>query len=243
VDAFGMKLVAVGDTIYSMHPHATARDAFREHLRFVLGADWWEEQAKKHPMARHPIARWHAHVEELINNAERDDLGRSLVDADGIFTAYMTLAYDLWIVRDNIRFEASIVDRLRRREAFAGVRYELLVAETFVRANFAVEPEDETDSQTKHAEFVTTHRDTGLAIAVEAKARDRRPSDRNPTKVGMADHLTNAAKKASRDKPYAVFVDVAMPPHQEQKPNWLDEIATDLEDVVAKNGGLPGPFD
>jgi hypothetical protein len=115
VDAFGKKLVGVGDTIYSMHPHSTALDAFREHLRLTLGDGWWQQEATQHPLAQHAIARWQAHVDGLMRDADRDELGRCLVPSDAIMSAYMTPAYDLWIVRDNIRLQARITDRLRCR--------------------------------------------------------------------------------------------------------------------------------
>jgi hypothetical protein len=108
-----------------------------------------------------------------MRDADRDELGRCLVTSAEIMSAYMTLAYDLWIVKDNVRLHARVIDRLQRRSDFAGVRYELLVAATFVRANFAVEPDDETDNRTSHPEFVAMHRETGFIVAVEAKARDR----------------------------------------------------------------------
>lgn len=243
VDAFGKKLVGVGDTIYSMHPYSTALDAFREHLWLTLGDDWWQQEAKKHPLAQHAIAHWQAHVDDLMRDADRDELGRCLVPPDAIMSAYMTLAYDLWIVKDNVRLQARIIDRLRCRGDFVGVRYELLVAATFVRANFAVEPEDETDNRTSHPEFVATHRETGFVVAVEAKARDRRLSDRTPDKVGMTDRLDNAAKKAPKDNPYVVFVEIAMPREDADRPSWTDEISADVQHIVRKYGGSPGPFD
>lgn len=243
VDAFGKKLVGVGDTIYSMHPHSTALDAFREHLRLMLGEDWWQREAKKHLLAQHPIARWQAHVNDLTRDADHDELGRCLVASDAIMSAYMTLAYDLWIVRDNVRLQARIIDRLRSRSDFAGVRYELLVAATFVRANFAVEPEDETNNRTSHPEFVATHRETGFVVAVEAKARDRRLTDRAPDKVGMTDRFDDAAKTAPKDKPYAVFAEIAMPHEDADRPRWTDEISADVQHIIEKYGGPPGPFD
>lgn len=243
VDAFGKKLVGVSNTIYSMHPHATALDAFREHLRLTLGDDWWQQETQRHPLAQHAIARWQAHVDDLMRHADRDDMGRCLVTPDAIMNAYMTLAYDLWIVKDNVRLQTQIIDRLRRRSDFAGVRYELLVAATFVRANFAVEPDDETDNRTSHPEFVATHRDSEFVVAVEAKARDRRLSDRNPVRVGITDRLDDAAKKAPKDKPYVVFAEIAMPHEDADRPSWTDEISADVQHIVKKYGGWPGPFD
>lgn len=243
VHSFGKKLVGIGNTIYSMHPHATALDAFREHLRLTLGDEWWQRETTKHPLAQHRVARWQAHVDELMRDADKDDMGRCLVMPDAIMTAYMTLAYDLWIVRDNVRLQALVIDRLRRRNDFAGVRYELLVAATFVRANFAIEPEDETDNRTSHPEFVATHRETGFVVAVEAKARDRRLSDRSPARVGITDRLDDAARKAPKDKPYVVFAEVAMPHDDANRPSWTDEVSADVQHIVKKYGGWPGPFD
>jgi hypothetical protein len=173
-----------------------------------------------------------------------DARGRYSIPRDGILTAYMTLAYDLHTIRQNIDFQARIVERLRQRDGFAGFRYELLVAATFVRAGFRVQPEDETDNSRRHPEFIATHKKTGFVVAVEAKARNRRPSDRNPARVGVEDHIADAATKAPKDMPYAVFVDVAMPPQERGKPpSWVDEVDQTVKDVVNKHGGFPGPFD
>jgi hypothetical protein len=65
------------------------------------------------------------------------------------------------------------------------MRYELLVAAAFVRAGFDVAPEDESDSSRSQPEFVATHCETKFTIAVEAKARSRRPTDRNPERAGI----------------------------------------------------------
>jgi hypothetical protein len=179
-----------------------------------------------------------------MRNETPDERGRYLIPRDGVMSAYMTLAYDLYIVRQNISFQKRIVERLRQRDGFIGFRYELLIAATFVRAGFLVEPEDETDRSRRHPEFIATHKHTGFVVAVEAKARNRRPSDRNPARAGVDDLIADAATKAPKDKPFAVFVDVAMPPGQRDKPpSWVDEVDQTVKDVVNKHGGMPGPFD
>ena len=58
-------------------------------------------------------------------------------------------------------------------DQFQGVRYELFVAATCIRAGFDIAYEDETDKTKKHPEFVATHRLTGQKISVEAKRRHR----------------------------------------------------------------------
>jgi len=243
-DAWGKKLIGVGNRIYFNAAETSFSDFLINYLRETLGLDWWKEEMAKPLAGRHQIAQWQSHAEELMRAEKPDERGRYLIPLDGLVTAYMTLAYDLYIVKDNIRFQESMIDRLRRRNDFVGVRYELLVAATFVRAGFQVEPEDETDPRTKHPEFVATHRASKFVVAVEAKARNRRPSDRSPERVGVDDLIANAAEKAPKDKPFAVFVDVAMPPEpRDQPPSWVNEVDQVVKDTVEKHGRMPGPFD
>jgi hypothetical protein len=243
-EAFGHKLIAVGSRIYSTDRSVSFPEFLISYLRGTLGERWWNEEAGKPLIARHQIAQWEAHAAELARAQKPDHRGRSSIPRDGLVSAFMTLAYDLYIVRDNIKFHEGVLDRLRRRNDFVGVRYELLVAATFVRAGFQVEPEDESDAKSKHAEFLATHRSTKFAVAVEAKARNRRPSDRKPQRAGVDDLIANAAEKAPGNKPFAVFVDVAMPPEERDKPaSWANEVDQVVQGVVAKKGGPPGPFD
>lgn len=242
-DAWGKKLVTVGNRIYfNDDPTISFSDFLQVHLRDTLGVDWWKEETAKPLIARHPIAQWQAHAEGL-RQAEPDEQGRFLITRDGVVSAFMALAYDLYVVRDNVEFQERVVNRLRLRDAFVGVRYELLVAATFVRAGFSVKPEDESSPLT-HPEFVATHRKTGFSMAVEAKARNRRQSDRNPTKIGVDDLVAKGATQGPGDKPFALFVDVAMPPDDPMgPPSWLSDAAQTVKTVLEKHVGLKPPFD
>lgn len=244
VEAQGKRLVGVGNRIYSVDPRVGFQDFLRNYLRDTLGDAWWKTELSKPVIARHRVAQWQAHAEELMTSETPDELGRYSVPNDGQLIAYMTLAHDLFIVRQNTRFQDDIIERLRRHDGLAGVRYELLVAATFVRAGFTVEPEDESDGSTRHPEFVATHRETGFVVAVEAKARNRTPG-KIPTSAGVYDHVENAAGKAPKDKPFVLFVDVAMPPKDPlaDRPSWFEEVDETVRTVVDKNGGYPGPFD
>jgi SEC-C motif-containing protein len=243
-EAFGKRLVGAGNAIYSVDPKASFEDFLRDYLRETLGPDWWKGEMAKPVLGRHQIAQWQAHAEELMRGEAPDERGRYSIPRDGVMTAYLTLAYDLHTIRQNIAFQERIVERLRQRDGFTGFRYELLVAATFVRAGFRVKPEDETDGRKRHPEFIATHKQTGFAVAVEAKARNRRRTDRNPARVGVDDLIADAATKAPKDMPYVVFVDVAMPPgERDQPPTWGDEVDQAVKAVIDKHGGAPGPFD
>jgi hypothetical protein len=244
VEAWGKRLVGVGNRIYSVDPKAGSQDFLRDYLRDTLGDAWWKNELSKPVIARHRVAQWQAHAEELMRGETPDELGRYLIPNDGRLIAYVTLAHDLFIIKQNTRFQENIIERLRNHNDFAGVRYELLVAATFVRAGFSVEPEDESDGSKRHPEFVATHRASGFVVAVEAKARNRAGTT-TPTTAGVYDHVQDAAGKAPKDKPFALFVDVAMPPKDPtaDRPTWFEEVDGTVRTVVDKNGGYPGPFD
>jgi hypothetical protein len=244
VNAFGKRLVGIANGIYQVDERSSFFDVLRGHVQEVLGPEWWEAERGKPAIALHPIARWEAHALSLIENGERKEDGRVIVTLDGLFIAYMCLAYDLFVVRNNTTFFKGIVERLRLRDSFAGVAYELLVAAIFARAGFELFPEDEKTSPPKPPEFTAVDRETKFAVAVEAKSRNRRQSDTNPERVQMDEHISDAAKKSHGSKPFVVFLDVAMPPlpsdvAMPEAPAWLDEVNTSLAAVRDENGDSP----
>jgi hypothetical protein len=112
-----------------------------------------------------------------------DEHGRYAIPRDGIVMAYLTLAYDLYVVRQNIRFQEVILDRLRRRIDFVGVRCELLVAATFARAGFHVDPEDESDSKVRHPEFIATHKATKFVLLSRREREIAGPAIETPREL------------------------------------------------------------
>jgi len=120
--------------LYSIDPSDSFWAFLRDHLHDSFGAEWWQEEMTKHPAGRHPFAQWEAHAQELMRDKVPDERGRYFLARDGLISAYLTLAYDLYVVKHNIRFKEQVLERLRHRDQFTGVRYELLVAATFVRA-------------------------------------------------------------------------------------------------------------
>lgn len=209
VDAWGKRLVGVGSRIYfNKDPEISFSDFLQTYLRGTLGPEWWKAEAAKPVIARHPIAKWQTHAEELMRGETRDERGRYSIPNDGLISSFMSLAYDLYIVRDNVKFQEAIVDRLKRSNHFSGVRYELLVAATLVRAGFSLEPEDDA-SLKPHPEFVATDKATKFVVAVEAKARNRRQNDLHPAKAQVDELVDKAAGQGHKGKPFALFVDVA----------------------------------
>jgi len=163
----------------------------------------------------------------------------------GPFAAYLSLAYDLYILRDNQSMQGDIIRRLKINDQFQGARYELFVAATCVKAGFGIAYEDEKDKSKKHPEFIATHKETGQKIAVEAKSKHRegvlgqagkRKRDEE-VRIRVGGLINDAIEKTS-EYPLVIFVDVNLPPsissQMEVKPpnalsKALDQVKKDAD--------------
>jgi hypothetical protein len=154
--------------------------------------------------------------------------------------ALVLLAYDLYVLRDNGKLQDEVVQRIRQRDQFYGARYELFVAATFIRAGFDFAYEDESDTKVKHAEFIAKHRESGLTVAVEAKARRRTvkiPFDLASIRPGVRELLMNAAQKKPAH-PLVVFLELNLPPEPtDQPPSWMSHVDEVVKEIVPDAGG------
>jgi hypothetical protein len=237
----GQKLVAVGNTVFFSEKWRTFPDFLVGYARHALGSGWGQNEIAKPAAERHPIVRWYQHFCEIQKGALRNASGIYEIKADGVSSAFMVLAYDLYVLRHHDKLQEQVLRRLRRHDQFFGARYELFVAATFIRAGFDIEYEDEDDPSKKHPEFIGTHRATNFRIAVEAKAKHRtdvKLGDETP-KASVKRLLVNAARKRAVD-PYAVFVEVNLPPDPgTSPPSWMPEVYQTVDEVAAAEGGHP----
>jgi hypothetical protein len=136
----------------------------------------------------------------------------------GPLLAYLTFAYDLYIVDHNARLDVRLLERLKLKDQFQGARHELFAEATCLRAGFQIEREDESDRSSRHAEFTATHKATGMKISVEAKSKHRpgvlgRAGTREPEdslSLRFGKFLNDAVAK-NAPNPLVVFMDVNMP--------------------------------
>lgn len=138
---------------------------------------------------------------------------------NGAFSAYILLAYDLYVLKDNQALQDDIIRRLKIPDQFQGARHELFATATCIRAGFSIEFEDEKDRSRKHPEFIAKHKQTGQKIAVEAKSKHRkgilghqgvRKAD-SEIKLDVTSLINKAVKKGT-DIPLIIFVDTNLPP-------------------------------
>jgi hypothetical protein len=235
----GHRLVAVGSRVYFDQNWNTFVDFLVFYLEDVMSREWWIEQSARPTPEQHPLIHWHAHMVKLSAALPREPNGLIFAAPDGLMSAYLLLAYDLYVLRNNGKLQSEVVQRLRHRDQFHGARYELFVAATFTRAGLQFEYDDETDGSRKHPEFVATDA-AGLAMAVEAKARQRplgSAEDLVTIRPAVRDLLLNAAKKLEED-PMVVFLEVNLPPHADLLVwgNHLDEV---VKDITSEKGQCP----
>ena len=251
----GYKFVAVGGTLHYSSEWRNFTDFLVDYVKptlsQALGPEWYPAERAKAPEMRHPIVRWYEAFCELGANATRNADGFLEAAPDGQTQAYLSLAYDLYVVGDNARLQTEVIRRLRDPAHFQGARYELGVAATMLRAGFTIEFEDESDSSRRHPEFVAAHRATGARVAVEAKSRRRRGvlgwvgprPDPAAVQLSVGELLKSACEKTT-DLPLIVFIDANMPPEMANKDfgRWVNELHDTLP-RVAHGFGAAGVFE
>ena len=168
----------------------------------------------------------------------------------GAMAAYINIAYDLFVLADNLKLQQEVVRRLKDTKLFQGARYELFVAACCIRAGYIINYEDESDRTSKHPEFLGRHKHSNQVIAVEAKSRHRQgilgqagSSEEGELKADVGKLLNKAiAKKPSH--PFVIFVDLNLPPSPAGEiPEWLQKELVETVDRIGKiNGAPPDPF-
>lgn len=218
-DNNGYKFVAVGSRVHYSKNWKTFPDFLENNLAGSLGKEWGDAQLKLPLESRHQIMKWYDGMCRFKQKQKPNKEGLYEVIPNGTFSAYIHLAYDLYILKDNQALQEEIIRRLKISDQFQGARYELFVTATCIRAGFSIVFENEKDGSTKHPEFMATHKETGQRIAVEAKSRHRIGilgyqegyTHNGPIRLDVTSLINKALKKAG-DFPFVVFVDTNLPP-------------------------------
>jgi hypothetical protein len=243
------KLVAVGSTIHWSKGWKTFPDFLFDNIKTVLGVDWGTAELKKSLAERHVVLQWYDALCRFQAAHPHGPEGIAEGVPDGPSMAYLSLAYDLYVLADHLVLQERLVARLKHPDQFQGARYELAVAATMIRAGFDLEHEDETDSTRPHTEFIATHRETGQKLAIEAKSRHRpgvlgqkgQLKTREEFRMGIRGLLRDAIAKAPA-LPYVIFIDANMPPEiaLEEQERWLGEVqeAVVLSDPALRNAAF-----
>lgn len=216
----GFRFIAIRGELYYA-PENESRyftDILLRLIQWVFGREWWESELAKPHGQRHQAFEWRAKAMIFMQRQPRTADGIYVATMTGPMLAYYTFAYDLFVVKDNGRLDARLLERLKRPNEFQGARHELFAEATCIRAGFDIEHENEADGSTRHAEFTAVHRATGQKVSVEAKSKHRpgiygQPGEREP--VGShylpVHRLLKDAIAKNAPHPLVVFLELNLP--------------------------------
>ncbi len=238
------QIVAVGNTIYHSPKWKTFPDFLSDYLRSILDPVWGNAELAKPFTDRHPIVQWHDAFARYQQKTIKTPGVVHSAPVIGIVTCYLGLAYSLYLLAHNVELQNRLIRRLKDPGNFQGAYYELIIANTLIRAGFSLTLEDETDGKSKHCEFAAVSKETGKRYWVEAKMRSVSgllgkndqdgTSDTKPTSR-LIRHLNLALAKPAADE-RLIFIDLNADAEFDPngKPVWIDKAATLLEQYEAK---------
>lgn len=221
----GARVEAVGNRLFLDRPPNEPFHEFlmRGVLPATLGDEWFAEQDGLPEKDRHPVWHWLRDFEALYRGPRPDDArneggGVWSIEPDAPLQALLSLAYDIYLTTHTGALPERLIERLRSREHFQGVAYEIHVAGIFARTGFEIDWQHAPSIP--HPEFVAIDKARSVRIAVEAKSRHRDGilgfgtgvQDLSELRTNVGRHLAEAIRQAPGDVPFVVFVDLNLPP-------------------------------
>jgi hypothetical protein len=244
------KAWALGSRVFFPRPEKeTFHEFIIDRLRCVMGREWWVEQGQV--QEQHFIFKCFLKWNEWMkrNAVEENRVGDNLwvADNDGWTNTLISLAFDICSLEHTLQLPDFLLKRLRNRAEYQGAHYEIAVAAIFARLGCKIEFLDKTKIRTPHCEFIATHSETGVSIAVEAKSRQRPgvkhmegTASREQLLCGNVKNLKNLIDRAFQQKPndksFIVFVDINAPLTPEipvDKKPWFKGVQKIMDDYPA----------
>lgn len=243
IDHKGHKFVAVGNRLHFSKKWKTFHDFLFDYMITCLTPEWGNAELKKDFSERHPIIQWYQYLCEFQrHNITKEGEIYSAI-CTGPVGAYLSLAYDLYILRHHSLLQSKLIDRLKDKNQFQGARYEIYVAAVFVKAGFDIEFEDEADKSKSHCEFIATHKSTSRRYSIEAKSRHRpgllgrsgEARNHEEIKLRIGGLLRDALKKKA-DYTRIIFMDVNMPPGEgDPRGNaWFESLNSEITRIESE---------
>jgi hypothetical protein len=225
------RVVAVGDRIYWSNKWKTFHEFLWEYIKSVIGGEWGNTELRKPADQRHPLLNWYEQTTHYINRHIKVRGKVHSIDSIGVVSAYLQLAYSLYLIAHNQKLEAHLIKRLKNPDQFLPAFYEACVFGALIRAGFTLEFEDESDSSTTHCEVTATFAKSGRKFSVEAKMRQA-----STASLDIGRQLKKALKKKAG---YAriVFAEINIPeiPDDNERVDSLEKILADIRKRESEN--------
>lgn len=234
-----VKAWAIANKMFHTRPeHETFHDFIIDYFKKeVLGREWWEEQSKADQ--KHFLYQCFTKFEEWSKknavNANKVDDYTWVATTDGWTKTLISLAFDICSLEHTKQLPDHLKNRLKNYGEYQGAHYEIAIAAIFSRLGCKIDFLDDNKLTTKHCEFIATHNETGVSIAVECKSRQRpgvkhATGTTNESKLLHGDVqklLNRALKQNPKNNPFIIFIDINSPLtpdiKMEEKP-WFNDI-------------------
>jgi len=231
------QIVFAGQTAYHSPKWKTFPDFLSDYLKIILGAEWGNAEIAKPLLKRHPILQWYDECCRLQRSYLQPSGEIKSLPMTGVVYCYLGLAYSLYLLKHNVELQDRLIKRLKNQANFQGAYYELIIANSLIRAGFDLVLENETDSATKHCEFAAVSKKTGKKFWVEAKMRavvgllgkteNDGTKNMDPTSE-LIKHLNDALKKPAGNE-RLIFIDLNTDPYDGKKPSWIERAGKKLD--------------
>src|SRR5437867_4033428 len=219
----GMRAIAVGDHLYRTKAK-TFQEFLWEYMKSIFGSEWGNAELEKPADKRHPLLNWYQEAAKYINAHILERGKVQTIPSIGVVSAYLQLAYNLYLIAHNQNLEERLIRRLKQPDQFLPAYYEASVFGALIRAGFELEFEDETDSSTTHCEVTATFRKSGRKFSVEAKMRQA-----STASVDIGRQIKKALRKKAIHA-RIVFAEINIPelPDRNQQVASLQKILDDI---------------
>lgn len=237
------QMVAAGNTLYWSPKWKTFPDFLSDYLKIITGGEWGNAEIAKPLAERHPLMQWY---DAYCHFQRQHGVSGEIKSAPmtGVVNCYLGLAYSLYLIKHNVELQERLLKRLKNPTQFQGAYYELMVANSLIRAGFELALEDETDGASKHCEFSAISKKTGKKYWVEAKMRGvvgllgktEHDGTKNPDATSeLIKHLNGAFAKPAADE-RLIFIDVNTDPHTDKSviPAWTEKAGKKLDEYEKK---------
>ena len=241
----GTRIVTVNNRVYQSREWKPFHDFLISYLIDTLDRDWFFSEVNKPTKEQHPIATWYVEKRIYQQTMPKDKSGIRSGKMDGSWAGFLSLAYHFYLLEHNEELQSYLLNRIKSpdRAHFYGHLHETLVFAVFIKAGYAIEFEDETDSSTTHPEITAINKISGKKFSVEAKHRQ-------PGKDGFA--IFQQMKKAlvkNCNHPRIIFIEMNCPADADSgsgRPKWIGHIEGQLDKMernlkIPKDDGVPEP--
>ena len=252
----GKRVRAIGTLLSFRALDETFHEFIIDLLRYSLGRKWIKRQRELPEADRHFIALCYTKYLEWRERNKTDtnrEGGRYGAFPDGWTRSLFSLAFDVYCLRHRATLPKKLINRLSSADQYQGARYEIAIAAMFTRLGFQVEFLDGKKLSGRRCEFIATHPEKSVSVAVEAKSRHRRgvihfkgqSTEAERLKGDIQSLLDDALAQNPGDMPFMIFVDLNAPATPDldipDKP-WFKDIWAIIDGYGANSAESPDPF-